>query len=55
MDDLIYDALVDLKSTIDKQNQTLEETNACMRAINERLASLLQMLDDMNEQPARRR
>lgn len=45
----IYDALIDLKRSIDKQNELQEETNAILRALIGTLQESAQTTTDLRE------
>lgn len=46
----VYDALIDLKASIDKQNELQEQTIALLRSLIGALASAAQASDDLAEQ-----
>lgn len=48
-DEMTYDALVDLKRSIDRQNELQEETNGLLRALVDALASNSQELLELRE------
>ena len=45
----VYDALVDLKRSIDKQNELQEEANALMRSLIDGLAANSQEMTDITQ------
>lgn len=50
MDDVLYDALIDLKSSIDKQNDLQDQTNNLLRALIPALEALAQEILDLRQQ-----
>lgn len=44
-----YAALCDLKKSVDKQAELQDETNNCLRALNEMLGHAVTAVSDLNE------
>lgn len=49
MDSMIYDALYDLKKSVDRQNELSEETNGILRALIATLQETGQAAADLTE------
>ena len=49
MDDMVYEALIDLKKSVDRQNELSEETNNLLRALISTLQDTGQAAADLAE------
>jgi len=53
MNDMIYDALVDLKQSIDRQNELQQQTIGAMQALTEMTAHAIDAIKDLTESLAK--
>lgn len=49
MDEIMYDALVDLKKSVDRNNELQEEVSAAIRALTEMLGHSIDSMKELTE------